>query len=67
MKGEIVSFPKEQSDLLKAAALIIKLENGDKYYHLPQFYKQIDETTFECLTRKELPDEVERIINPCNL
>lgn len=62
-----IILSKEQFKLFQAGALIVTLENGDKYYHLPMFYKQIDEETFECITRKELPDEVEQVINPCNL
>lgn len=65
--SHIISFPKEQSDLLKSAALIITIETGEKFYHLPYFYKDLGDNKYEVFRKDELPDDMKDIINPYKL
>lgn len=67
MSSHIIQFPKEQSDLLRAAALQITLENGDTYYHLPFFYKYLGNNEYEVLKKDQLPDDIKNLINPYQL
>lgn len=62
-----IKFPKEQSDLLRAAALQITLENGDTYFHLPFFYKDLGNNEYEVLKKDQLPDDIKDLINPYQL
>lgn len=67
MIGHIIKFSKEQSDLLRAAALQITLENGDTYFHLPFFYKDLGNNEYEVLKKDQLPDDIKDLINPYQL
>ena len=64
MNASIIQFNKEQSDLLKSASLKITLENGDTYYHLPFFYKDLGNKSFQVIEKDKLPQEIKDLINP---
>lgn len=44
----------------------VKIVEGE-YYHLPYWFKKINDTTYEIIRTADLPKHIKEIINPCNL